>query len=475
MHLQKPIFKTAAARAIEDKKLQVALDGLATGFVARRATSIAACPNFEELRDQARSIRQNTLASLDKHLVNFESAALQAGTHVHWAETRNDACATIERLCRDYQCHSIIKGKSMVSEEIGLNRHLEQQNFDVIETDLGEYLLQLRGEVPTHIIAPAIHLTEDDARLTFQTHHRQLEPDRPLATPESLVAEARALLRKKFTSADVGITGANFLIAETGSAVIVTNEGNGDLTATLPKHHIIITSIEKVVPTLAEVAVLLQVLARSATGQDMTAYTSFFTGPKRGDDLDGPETLDIVILDGGRSELLGSDAGDVLTCIRCGACLNHCPVYGAIGGQAYGWIYPGPIGAALDPALFGVGETRDLPHASSLCGRCEAVCPVRIPLPKIFRHWRHEDFKRNRTKLSNIALRAWGWLALRPELYHVVSRFAAKVLASTNGWQSKLPLISAWAKHRDLPAPEGTTFQTAWQRELKKRGERGDE
>ncbi len=271
------------------------------------------------------------------------------------------------------------KGKSMISEEIGLNAALEAEGIEAIETDLGEYIIQLRGETPSHIIAPAIHVTKDDVEADFRRAHRDLPATRDLSQPEQLLGEARAILRDKFLSADIGITGANFLVAETGTSIIVTNEGNGDLTQILPKVHVVVASLEKIVPTLADAAQLLRVLARSATGQDMSVYTTLSTGPRRPGDGDGPEEYHVVLLDNGRSAMLGSEFEDMLRCIRCGACMNHCPVYHAIGGHAYGWVYPGPMGAVLTPSLIGVAEGGQLPNASTFCGRCEAVCPMRIP------------------------------------------------------------------------------------------------
>ena len=270
---------------------------------------------------------------------------------------------------------TVAKSKSMVSEEIGLNEHLEALGIAPIETDLGEYIIQLRHEPPSHIIAPAVHLTKDQVADTFLEHHSKLGFTKRLTERNDLVAEARYVLRQKFLDADVGLTGANFLVAETGSSMLVTNEGNADLSNTLPRMHIVLASIEKVIPTLEDAAVLLRVLARSATGQESSAYTTLNTGPKRPGDLDGPEHYHVVILDNGRSSVLGTEMQDMLRCIRCGACMNHCPVYGAIGGHAYGWVYPGPIGAVLTPQLLGVEE------ASQPAQRLDLLRPLRERLP----------------------------------------------------------------------------------------------
>lgn len=455
-------FRTNAARATKDSDLRQSLDALTDGFVAARSAAVAGIPDFEALRSRGQSIRQRTLANLAVHLTQFEASAKAAGSHVHWAETGEEACAEVAKICAAANARSIVKGKSMVSEEIALNAALEAKGFEVVETDLGEYLLQIRGEVPSHIVAPAIHLSKDHARDSFLATHQTLNPDRALDTPEAIVAEARTVLRDKFLKADVGVTGANFLVAETGSAVIVTNEGNGDLTATLPRIHIIVAGIEKVVPTLAETSVLLKLLARSATGQAMTAYTSLFTGPKAKDDEDGPEECHIVLVDNGRSRLLGSPAHDVLGCIRCGACLNHCPIYANIGGHAYGWVYPGPIGAILNPGLLDVAKTRDLPKASSLCGRCDAVCPVKIPIPKILRHWRAIDFAAAPAGIMKLALSVWGWCARRPNIYRIGTRLMARALTTPAGRRRHLPFGTGWTAHRDLPSAQRRTFQEQW-------------
>ncbi len=362
----------------------------------------------------------------------------------------------------------VTKGKSMVSEEVDLDHHLEAAGIEVAETDLGEHILQIRGDRPSHIIAPVIHLNKEAIAADFTRAHDGLPPDRPLGSVPDLVAEARAVLREKFLAADVGITGANLLIAETGSSVIVTNEGNGDLTETLPATHIVLTSIEKLVPTLEDAATVLRLLARSATGQEITTYTTFATGPAREGDPDGPSAYHVVLLDNGRSAMLGGDFHDMLRCIRCGACLNHCPVYGAIGGHAYGSVYPGPMGAVLTPALYGIDHARDLPNASSFCGRCEEVCPMAIPLPALMRKWRERDFDRGNPPLpQRLALKTWAFLAKRPRLYHALSRVAMPVLARLAGGDGRfrhVPLAGAWTGTRDLPAPEGETFQARYRK-----------
>jgi L-lactate dehydrogenase complex protein LldF len=462
-------FNRNVDSALADPNLQDSLAMLKLGFSERRKLAAERLPEFEALRDRARDIKNHTLAHLDFYLEEFERKVIALGGHVHWAPTAEDARRIIGDLCKSVGARTVAKSKSMVAEEIALNDHLEAIGVAPIETDLGEYIIQLRREPPSHIIAPAVHLTKDQVADTFLEHHGPLGFTKRLTERNDLVAEARSVLRQKFLDADVGLTGANFLIAETGSSILVTNEGNADLSNTLPKMHIVLASIEKVIPTLEDAAVLLRVLARSATGQESSAYTTLNTGPKREGDLDGPSAYHVVLLDNGRSSLLGTEMQDMLRCIRCGACMNHCPVYGAIGGHAYGWVYPGPIGAVLTPQLIGVEEAGNLPNASTFCGRCESVCPVRIPLPKLMRHWREREFERHLSpKGMRRGLALWAFLARRPKLYRRVTLLANRVLAlfgRATGRYSALPLAGGWTRFRDFPAPPaGGTFHAQWAR-----------
>jgi len=427
-------------------------------------------------------------------------------------------------ICRSADAKTVTKGKSMVAEEVGLNDFLKASGITPIETDLGEYIIQLRHEPPSHIIAPAIHLVKEQVAETFRAEHRSLDPGRLLAEPRQMCDEARAMLRPHFLAADVGITGANFLVAETGSSIIVTNEGNGDLTQTLPRIHIVVTSIEKLVPTFEDAATLLRLLARSATGQEFSSYTTISTGPRRAGDLDGPEQYHVVLLDNGRSamigtefqdmlrcircsacmnhcpvyaavgghaygwvypgpmgavltpNLIGTEFQDMLRCIRCSACMNHCPVYAAVGGHAYGWVYPGPMGAVLTPNLIGIEEAGHLPNASTFCGRCESVCPVKIPLPKMLRHWREREYaKKLNPAVYRSALSAWGWVARHPVLYHALTEAASRALSWAGGGRGRfraLPLAAGWTRVRDMPAPEGRSFHSLWAERQKRRGVR---
>lgn len=465
MQITSPTFKQNAREALADAQLQKALGNVRSGFIDKRLKAIDALPEFEALRDSARDIKNHALEHLDLYLEAYETKVKAAGGHVHWAETAADARAIMLDICRATGARTVTKGKSMISEEIGLNEFLEAEGITPVETDLGEYIIQLRGEHPSHIIAPAVHLNKEQVESDFRRVHDHLPPSRDLSEPEALLGEARRVLRSKYFDADIGITGANFLVAETGSSIIVTNEGNGDLTQILPRIHVVIASIEKIVPTLEDAAQILRVLARSATGQDMSVYTTISTGPRRPGDLDGPDEYHVILLDNGRSSMFGTEFQDMLRCIRCGACMNHCPVYHAVGGHAYGWVYPGPMGAVLTPSLIGVDKAGHLPNASTFCGRCEAVCPMRIPLPKMMRHWREREFERGLNPATQrYGLKFWAFFARRPALYRFATSVAIPALAlfGRKGRFRHLPLAGGWTKHRDMPAPESRTFMQQW-------------
>src|SRR6516225_14239 len=466
-----PWFKDNAKAALADTDLQNALKFVEVNFIARRREVAAELPEFEALRDSARDIKDHTLAHLDLYLEAYEKRVVAHGGHVHYAVTAQDARQIILDICREVGAKIVTKGKSMIAEEIGLNDFLEGNGITPVETDLGEYIIQLRHEMPSHIIAPAVHLTKAQIEDDFRRVHTHLPADRNLVEPTSLLAEARGVLREKFLAADVGITGANFLIAETGTSVIVTNEGNGDLTQTLPKAHIVLASLEKLVPTLEDLAQLLRVLARSATGQEMSVYTTLSTGPRRADDPDGPGEYHVVLLDNGRSSMVAGEVRDMLRCIRCGACMNHCPIYHAVGGHAYGWVYPGPMGAVLTPSLIGIDKARDLPNASTFCGRCEEICPVRIPLPRMMRTWREREFEQHLSPAAQpYGIAFWAFFAKRPRLYRAATRLAMWGLAlfgRNKGHFAFLPFGSGWTKHRDFPSPQGPTFQAHWKARAK--------
>ena len=468
-------FKENAREALADENLRTALERMGGSLVPNRQAAIDALPEFEQLRERGREIKDHALENLDHYLEVFEKNCLAAGGQVHWAPDAADARQAVLEICQRAGAKTVTKGKSMIAEEIALNQHLEKNGIAPIETDLGEYIVQLAEEPPSHIIAPAVHKTKEQVADLFHDTHQAYGKDQRLSEPGDLIQEAREILRQKYFDADVGITGANFLVAETGGSVIVTNEGNGDLTQSLPKIHIVVASIDKVVPTLEDTATILRLLARSATGQPFSAYTTYSTGPRREGDLDGPEEYHVIILDNGRSAMLGSEVGEMLRCIRCGACMNHCPVYHSVGGHTYGAVYVGPMGSVLSPSLFGVGKMRHLPSASTFCGRCESVCPMKIPLPRMMRFWREQAFAEKETPLSErFGVGFWAFFAKRPWLYNPLARIAVRLLAMlgrrNSGKISKLPLAGGWTRGRDLPAPEGKTFQERWRAEQRARG-----
>ncbi|MBI2312356.1 MAG: iron-sulfur cluster-binding protein [Betaproteobacteria bacterium] len=464
MQVASMYFKPRASEKLANPTLQRALANFKERFVGARTEAVAQVPNFEELREAAKAIRNRALANLDLLLEEFERNATARGARVHWAEDAEAAARIICEIARTHGVKKVVKSKSMVSEECNVNDALEAQGVQVVETDLGEYILQLAKEPPSHIIAPVVHKSRDEISDLFAEKH---------GTPRkteiaALCREARDVLRPHFLSADMGISGANFIVAETGTTLIVTNEGNGRMVTTLPRVHVAITGIEKVVPTLEDVALLLRVLTRSATGQPISNYVSFTTGVKGAGDLDGAEHFHIVLVDGGRSKLLGSDLWEALRCIRCGACMNHCPVYQTVGGHAYGWVYPGPIGSIVTPAYVGIENALDLPNASTLCNQCGVVCPVKIPLPDLQRKLREQQVDRGlRPWTERAALRLWAWVAQRPGLYALGTGIAVRMLSAMGGKERllhSLPGASGWTGGRDLPAPAGRTFRELYRK-----------
>ena len=449
-------FKQRAHIKLHDAKVQRAMKNF--NLAGARARAMVELDNLEDIRTDAAGIRDRALAELDVWLERFETEARRRGTHVHWAETHADINRIVLEIAAKASVRKVIKSKSMVSEESNLNAALEANGLKVVETDLGEYIIQLKGETPSHIIAPAIHLNRDDVADLFEEHHKTPRNNDPAV----LTMEARKVLREHFLSGEMGISGGNFLIAETGSVYLVTNEGNGRLTTTMPRVHVAITGIEKVVATLEDVSSVLRVLTRSATGQSISNYVTILTGPKRAGDTDGPDEMHVIIVDAGRSKLLGTDMQEALRCIRCGACMNHCPVYQNIGGHAYGWVYPGPIGSVLTPNYIGLENAIDLPNAATLCNQCGVVCPVKIPLPDLMRKLREKQVDRGlRPWQERFGLRAWAWFAARPGLYGLATRIAARVgrmAGGAGGLIHKLP-GNGWTEDRDFPAPSGKTFR----------------
>jgi L-lactate dehydrogenase complex protein LldF len=463
-------FKARAGQKLADARLQQNLKKLALKFVTARASAIAELDDFEGTRDAAVASRNRALANLDGWLETFERNANARGATVLYAETHADAARLIVEIAQQHGVRKVTKSKSMVSEEIGLNAAFEAAGIQPVETDLGEYILQInQNEAPSHIIAPVIHKDKEEISDLFARAH---------ATPRKteineLTREAREVLRSHFLTADMGVTGANFLIAETGSVALVTNEGNeGMCTIMPPKVHVVLTGVEKVLPTLEDLATLMRLLPRSATGQQISNYFSILTGPRRADEPDGPEHMYYVLLDGGRTGLLGSEFQEMLRCIRCGACMNHCPVYQKIGGHAYGWVYPGPMGSVLTPSYVGLEKALDLPHAATLCRQCSVVCPVKIPLPDLLRKLREKQWERGlRPWYEKVGVALWAYAAMRPSLYAFGSAVAVRMLAWMGGRTKRirsLPLGAGWTVSRDFPAPSGRTF-----RELYRERQRG--
>ncbi len=461
MQSQSMHFKPRAGRALADVKLQDVLTRFRGGFADKRAAARASfgAEAFEDLRDVSARIRDRAVGQLDAWLLRFEAEATRRGTQVLWAEDSAEVRRLVLEICARHGLKKAVKSKSMVSEESGLNEALAANGVVPIETDLGEYIIQLAGEPPSHIIAPAIHKSKEEVSDLFVKHHQ-----RPRLTGhEELTREARDMLRGHFLGADLGISGGNFLVAETGSVAIVTNEGNGRMVTTLPRVHVAITGVEKVVPTLEDLTTLNRILPRSATGQDIENYFTIVTGPRREGDLDGPEHHYVILVDAGRTRLVGTDRQEMLRCIRGGAGLNHCPVYQTVGGHAYGWVYPGPMGSVLTPVYQGIENALDLPQAATLCGACEVACPVKIPLPDLLRKLREKQVERRlRPWMERVAFRIWGFVARHPWLYAQFSMVGVRVLKLLGGADARitrLPFASGWTDGRVMPAPEGRTFR----------------
>jgi L-lactate dehydrogenase complex protein LldF len=466
MRAQSMHFKPRAAQALGNEALQSNLRKFSsTGFTALRAKAVAELgPGlFETLRGEGAAIRDRALGDLDAWIERFESEATRRGATVLFAETREDACELLLGICRRHGVKKAIKSKSMLSEEAGVNEALEAAGVTPVETDLGEYILQLADEPPSHIIAPALHKNKGEVADLFEARHRaSRNTDIPLMT-----REAREVLRGHFLSADLGLSGGNFLVAESGSGVIVTNEGNGRMVTTLPRVHVCLTGIEKVIPTLEDFATLLRLLTRSATGQPISNYVSLFTGPRGASDRDGPEHLVFILVDAGRTGLIGGEMQEMLRCIRCGACMNHCPVYRAVGGHSYGWVYPGPMGSVLTPSYLGLENALDLPQAATLCGACSVACPVKIPLPELLRRLREKQVDLGlRPGRERLGIRIWSWLARRPRLYALATGIGVRLLrllGGPDGMIGTLPFGGEWTRGRFFPAPKSwRTFRALY-------------
>jgi len=467
MQVQSMHFKARAGQKLADVRLQQNLKILSQRWTVGRTNAIAELDDFEATRTEAVERRNRALQNLDVWLERFEQQARARGTTVLWAETPEEASRLVVAIAKKHAVSKVTKSKSMVSEEMALNRHLEAAGVKVVETDLGEYILQINdNEPPSHIVAPVVHKSKDEVSDLFAKVHQR---PRLTAIPE-MTREAREFLRPHFLSADMGVSGGNFLVAETGSVAIFTNEGNeGMCTVLPPKVHVAVTGVEKVLGTLEDLALIARLLPRSATGQSISNYFSVLTGPRAPGEQDGPEHMYVVLVDGGRTGLLGGEFQDMLRCIRCGACMNHCPVYQKIGGHTYGWVYPGPMGSVLTPAYVGIEKTLDLPQAATLCGECHVVCPMSIPLPDLLRKLRERQFERGlRPWYEKAALAGWGWAARNPSVYRLGARVAARVLRWMGGERRmirSLPMASGWTDQRDFPAPSGKTFMDLYRQQ----------
>ena len=454
-HLSSETFKENAKAALADVQLRGALKNATSLFGERRKEAAASLPNWEDLRSQARAIKDEVLSHLDRYLEEFVQNAENRGAMVHWARDAAEANSIICGLATERAARIVVKSKSMTTEETHLNDALEAAGMQVVETDLGEYIIQLADEPPSHIIAPAIHKTRQQVSELF-TAELGMTPTDDIA---QMTSTARATLRDRFASADVGISGVNFAIAETGTIVIVENEGNIRLTTSLPRIHIAMMGIEKVIPRFADLDVFLKLLPRSGTGQRLTTYQSFITGIKRHPTDEGPDELHIVLLDNGRSRMLAHPVTrQSLACIRCGACLNACPVYQQVGGHAYGSVYPGPIGAVITPQLVGIAKAAQLPYASSLCGACREVCPVKIDIPRLLLHLRGEISPRKGSVAERLAFKVWARVMTSSLLYKL-SSVAGRIL------QRVMPISRAWTNGRDLRPIESKSFHDLWSNE----------
>ena len=465
-------FERKIEATLADPRLQLAVYGATARFKEARSRVVApdALPDYQELREQANALKRHTIDHLDYYLEEFQRNVEAHGGHVVFCKDATEVADFVLALAKERSARLIVKSKSMTTEEIELNERLEHHGLESVETDFGEYILQLAGEKPYHIVAPALHKTRYDVA-EILTRRLQIEPETVI---EKQAAIARAVLRRKFLEADIGISGANFLVADSGAIVLVENEGNARLTTSAPRIHIAIAGMEKMIPRAQDLATFLKLLARSATGQMLSVYTSFLSGPRRSEEVDGPDEFYVVLLDNGRTKLLRDpDKRQSLYCIRCGACLNTCPVYRKIGGHSFPWVYSGPIGAILTPQFHGVGAEPALPFASSLCGACAEVCPVKIDIPKVLLQLRsavrENETREKRNRLERFAFRAFAWLAQHPRAYEMAGRVAASIAGSTNGgWVRSVPALfkvgplRGWLSQRDLPPPPSRSFRQLW-------------
>jgi L-lactate dehydrogenase complex protein LldF len=466
MHVSSESFIRDSTVAVQNKTLQTRLRVL-TGFTVKRNLMFAELPDGEALRDRAREIKEETIGSLDVYLTQLEGNVVRLGGAVHWARTGKEARAIVLELARKNNVKLVVKAKSMVTEEIELNEALEHAGIAAVETDLGEYIVQLAHEKPSHILAPAVHKSKGDISELFADKLGVAN----LKEAEEMTVVARKRLREKFLTADMGITGANFAVAETGTIVLVENEGNIRLSTSLPRIHLALMGIEKLVPSLDDLAVFLKILARSASGQKMSSYVSLITGARRPGEGDGADEFHLIILDNGRTRILADEEmRESLYCLRCGACLNVCPVYQKIGGHAYGSVYSGPIGSIITPAFAGLEKSKDLPFASTLCGACREICPVRIDIPRILLKLRSDwaEGKHDNAGpplFEKVAIKLWAFAMRHRIIYNLAFRVPAFLQGPLleDGKLKRLPFaLAGWTQNRDFPALARRSFRSMW-------------
>jgi L-lactate dehydrogenase complex protein LldF len=462
--------------ALGNKYLHIALSRTVGNLAGARVRALGEVDG-QRLRDQVRQMKEYVLRHLPELLERFEENVTAHGGHVHWARDADEANTIIQQLAREHEVQSVVKSKSMVTEEIHLNEALSVIGVRAVETDLGEYIIQLAGEPPSHIVAPVVHKRLEDISQVFQEH---LDMP-PTFDPATMCSVARYQLRQEFLRADMGISGCNFAIAETGHVCIVTNEGNGRMVSTMPRLYVAVMGIEKIVPTVEDAFLQYQALCRSASGQKCSVYLSMTGGPRRKDDPDGPDEFHVVLLDNGRSDMLANGYGEALMCIRCGACLNVCPVYREIGGHAYGSTYSGPIGAVISPLLPAhVTNVEKLPHASSLCGACRDACPVQIDLPQLLLDLRADLAEAGKAPVfEGTAIRSFVRAMSSRQLYErsgQLARLATGIMATLNGGNIKFapPPLSGWTQSRNLPPFARRSFREQWaDREQRRKAVRG--
>jgi L-lactate dehydrogenase complex protein LldF len=455
-------FVAASRKALQDPILGASVANATNTAAYKRqlAMFVYGREHAETMRQQAAEAKRRALSRLPELLELAETNMQANGIHVLWASNSVEVCDHVVRIARQHNIKRIAKSKSMVSEEVYLNHALEAQGIDVLETDLGEYIIQLAGESPSHIVTPVIHKSKEMIRDLFVDQLGMIPTD----DAAEMTRFARHHLRRSFLEAEMGVSGGNFVIAETGTLCLVTNEGNGRMVTSLPPVHVAIVGIEKIVETLDDYVTLTQVLPRSATGQVMSVYTHMINGPRQSAEEGGPSHLYVILADNGRSGIYNSSYVQTLTCLRCGACINVCPVYEAVGGHAYGWVYPGPIGSVITPLLKGIENASPLPYASSLCGACKEVCPVGIDLPKLLLDLRYQLVEHKRQPiLWRGGLRMWGLIARSPRLFRMMGRlirWGSKVLPSHH----KIPIgpLGGWTQSRDIPEIAAEPFHEWW-------------